>query len=301
MRIIYCADPLNPKKVDSYYEKEYEAAKTIGFNVSLINFEELQSNQTTRATRQISIQEQKEKALYRGWMMTGEVYFQLYNHLKNKNIELINNIDEYNFCHYTPNSYDVIKKITPLTVWLHKSEIEDSLDKVFDVVEVFGQGPIILKDYVKSRKHDWNEACFIPDASNKNKLLQVVKSFIELQGDELNEGLVFKAFVNLEFLSHHPQSGAPLSKEFRIFFLEGKPLITLEYWDEGVYGENKPELTPFIEIAKKINSHFFTMDIAKVENGSWVILELGDGQVSGLPNNADLIRFYNNIKLSNIQ
>ncbi|WP_341278762.1 ATP-grasp domain-containing protein [Paenibacillus sp. FSL H8-0537] len=142
-----------------------------------------------------------------------------------------------------------------------------ALEKVLDAVEVFGQGPIILKDYVKSRKHDWNEACYIPDASNTKKLLKVVKKFVELQGDELNEGLVFKEFVNLEFLSYHPQSGAPLSKEFRIFFLEGKPLITMEYWDEGIYDENKPDLAPFIEIAKKINSHFFTMDIAKVENG----------------------------------
>jgi hypothetical protein len=29
------------------------------------------------------------------------------------------------------------------------------------------------------------------------------------------------------------------------------------------------------------------MDIAKKENGDWIILELGDGQVSGLPDNAD--------------
>ncbi|MGM1050187.1 MAG: ATP-grasp domain-containing protein [Bacillota bacterium] len=232
---------------------------------------------------------------------SGEIYLQLYKNLKDKNVELINNVEEYNFCHYTPNSYEVIKKITPLTVWLHKSEIEVSFERVLDLVKIFGQSPIILKDYVKSRKHDWDEACFIPDASNSNKLLQVVEKFLELQSDDLNEGLVFKEFLNLEFLSYHPQSGSPLSKEFRIFFLDGKPIITLEYWDEGIYGELKPDLSSFIEVAKKINSRFFTMDIAKIENGPWIILELGDGQVAGLPNNADVIDFYNNIKISNIQ
>jgi hypothetical protein len=40
------------------------------------------------------------------------------------------------------------------------------------------------------------------------------------------------------------------------------------------------------------------MDIAKVEkNGDWVIIELGDGQVSGLPDNADLYEFYNRLKI----
>jgi len=39
------------------------------------------------------------------------------------------------------------------------------------------------------------------------------------------------------------------------------------------------------------------MDIAKVENGGWIIIELGDGQVSGLPDNADMNEFYNKLKM----
>jgi len=29
-----------------------------------------------------------------------------------------------------------------------------------------GSGPAIVKDYVKSRKHEWDEACFIPDLAD---------------------------------------------------------------------------------------------------------------------------------------
>jgi len=71
----------------------------------------------------------------------------------------------------------------------------------------------------------------------------------------------------MEFLTLHLKSKMPLTKEFRIFFLDGEPLQEFYYW----------------EVAKKINSRFFAMDIAKVENGGWTIIELGDGQVSGLP------------------
>ena len=34
------------------------------------------------------------------------------------------------------------------------------------------------------------------------------------------------------------------------------------------------------------------MDIAQKENGEWMIVELGDGQVSALPEKADVKRFY---------
>lgn len=68
------------------------------------------------------------------------------------------------------------------------------------------------------------------------------------------------------------------------------------YWDEGQYGEVKLELDNFKEIAHRIDNNFFTMDIAKKKNGDWIIMELGDGQVAGLPDNADSNAFYKSLK-----
>lgn len=48
----------------------------------------------------------------------------------------------------------------------------------------------------------------------------------------------------------------------------------------------------FEPILPTIKSNFFTMDIAKRKNGGWIIVELGDGQVAGLPDNADKAAFY---------
>lgn len=154
----------------------------------------------------------------------------------------------------------------------------------------------MIKDYVKSRKHDWNEACYIPDASDKEKVQQVTSRFLELQQDELNEGVVFREFVKLQFLTHHSQSNMPLSQEYRVFFLDGEPMYMANYWEEGQYDDTPPDLQPFLEVAKKIKSRFFTMDIAKLENGSWTILELGDAQVSALPEQADRFEFFTRLK-----
>jgi hypothetical protein len=34
------------------------------------------------------------------------------------------------------------------------------------------------------------------------------------------------------------------------------------------------------------------MDIARTVDGRWIIIELGDGQVAGLPDNCDIEDFY---------
>jgi sugar phosphate isomerase/epimerase len=48
----------------------------------------------------------------------------------------------------------------------------------------------------------------------------------------------------------------------------------------------------FIEVARRVQSRFFTMDVAKRLDGEWMIVELGDGQVAGLPDRADVVAFY---------
>lgn len=299
MKVIFCADPLDSKKVDMDYESEYRAAKELGFEVELMNFEDLvDMDNPELAVKKIKPSGELECAVYRGWMLKPDRYGELYNALKSRNIELINSPDNYKFCHYLPDSYDVIRNYTPNTIWFKRDQLSKSLDEVCEIlIKTFGKTPVMIKDYVKSRKHEWEEACFIPDASDSIKVKRVVNRFLELQGDDLNEGIVFRQFLKLEFLTLHSKSKMPLTKEFRIFFLDGEPLQEFYYWDEGDYDELKLDLTLFVEVAKKINSRFFTMDIAKVENGGWVIIELGDGQVSGLPDNADLHEFYNRLKM----
>ena len=39
------------------------------------------------------------------------------------------------------------------------------------------------------------------------------------------------------------------------------------------------------------------MDVAQKMDGDWMIVELGDGQVAGLPEKADEDLFYENLKI----
>ena len=38
------------------------------------------------------------------------------------------------------------------------------------------------------------------------------------------------------------------------------------------------------------------MDVAHMKGGDWIIVELGDGQVAGLPGSADASSFYRRLK-----
>jgi hypothetical protein len=121
---------------------------------------------------------------------------------------------------------------------------------------------------------------------------RVVRRFLQLQGEDLNEGLVFREFIQFEPLAEHSKSGMPLTKEFRIFFLDGEPLCSMEYWEEGDYAGVVPPVDQFRTVARTVRSRFFTMDVAKRVGGDWMIVELGDGQVAGLPDHADVTAFY---------
>jgi len=228
-------------------------------------------------------------------MLTPQIYKILYNGLLTKNIKLINSPEEYTHCHYLPNSYDKIISLTPKSNWTLENETIDEAT-VNSLTNEFENSPIIVKDYVKSEKHNWENACFIPDASDKENVNRIVKNFLELRGDSLNVGLVFREFEELEFLTIHSKSAMPLTKEFRLVFSNKKIISVFDYWDEGEYGETRPNLKVFKEIAKKVESNFFTMDVAKKQNGDWIIMELGDGQVAGLPDNANKNEYYENIK-----
>ena len=295
MRIIYCDSGFSPKEVDYMYAAEYKAAKQQFVPTSLISFEALKKGNITAALKRVKPNDEKGMGIYRGWMLTPNQYETLYIALLEKNIELINTPSEYKFCHYLPESYETIKDFTPKTTFKALTT-EFKLEDFQAQIEAFGNGPIVLKDYVKSQKHYWEEACFIPNAADKEQVNAVIQKFLELQDSDLNEGLVFREYVALEALTTHTASGMPLTKEFRVFVKNGKIISIYKYWDEGDYQNVEPVLETFDAILPKIKSNFFTMDIAKQKDGNWIIVELGDGQVAGLPDNADRGAFYEALK-----
>lgn len=292
MILLFCDSVIDPKQVEPDYEQEYQTSKALGFKTLLFSLEELNDGTPKAALKYIPTQDHNTKAIYRGWMLTPIVYTTLYNALLHKNITLQTTPQAYTHCHYLPETYTKIKAHTPKTLWT----TDVTPNAITALAKPFGNTPIIVKDYVKSEKHHWEDACYIPDASNTTQVHKVVNRFLELRGRYLNKGIVFRQFETLEHLTTHSKSGMPLTKEYRLFFFNNTEYILYKYWDEGDYKNEIPDLKPFLELAKTIESSFFTMDIAKKENGEWIIMEIGDAQVSGLPEHANIQDFYSKIQ-----
>jgi ATP-grasp domain, R2K clade family 2 len=290
--ILFCENPLMVNEVDPDYATEYNAAKENGLPILLYNYETLtDADNATRATKAIQPAATMQPVIYRGWMLTPKQYANLYAVLLSKNYPLINNLTQYQNCHYLPDSLKFIKPYTPLTVFQYWN-VENSMELLIQKTKVFGSHAVILKDFVKSEKHNWETACFVKDASNKEQLIQSIQNLLELRGTFLNEGIVVREFIDLNYLTIHSKSGMPLMEEYRLFFYQHKLVGIYNYWEEGEYTFDPVNIDLFAELATIIKSNFFSMDIARQKNGEFIIMELGDGQVAGLPDAVDRNAFY---------
>ena len=143
--------------------------------------------------------------------------------------------------------------------------------------------PYVVKDYVKSRKHEWYDACFIESIDDRENAARVIGNFIDRQGIDLVGGIVLRKFEKLKKIGYHERSGMPLSEEYRVFIYAGKILAVDDYWLEDSDVNLSTEEYQWMEsIAQRVKSNFVTVDLARKEDGSLIIMELGDGQVSGL-------------------
>jgi hypothetical protein len=305
MKILFPSEPFSPKQVDSAFKAEYEAAKLVGFEIFLYDHDELvksghfisnlpynhgpleiiAGDQVTR-----SIAQNNEPILFRGWMLKVEYYGCLVVSLIEKNYKLINDVENYWNAHYFTHAYPVIKDHTSKAWWTGDwDKMVDTETVDWKSVRDYLGGDVIIKDYVKSEKGNSDLFILKKELSNEefyNKILQ----FIEARGKLFNRGIVFKQIEQLKKYDG-------VTNEWRIFFVNNKP-INFGFNSEKLCKTSQPPfetLVTFWELGKSVKSNFFTMDIAEKEDGSWMILELGDGQVSGLPAAEEPIKFYNNL------
>lgn len=278
--ILLPSEPFNPRQIDPDFEHEREAAKAAGLDTALIDHSRVLEGAAAAAVARTP--QAAGPAVYRGWMLKPHQYQAMHAALQSRGIALINTPEQYRTCHYLPESYPWIDGHTPRSVWFRLDGTLDS-EQLKESLAPFADSSLVVKDYVKSQTHYWQEACFIAAASDLPAVERVVRKFLELQGDDLNEGLVFREFVPLKVVGTHPKSGMPLAAEFRIFWLSGRPILSHRYWgDLTTFDAPLPwaELTP---IAERIPSRFFTMDVAFLADGGWTIVELGTPRLLGYP------------------
>jgi hypothetical protein len=276
---IFCADPLNPRSAEPDFASEVAAAREAGFKTAVLDHDSLDHRiDADDALRGARLSSGPGYAIYRGWMLKSRAYEALHTALKACGIEILTGPAEYEACHHTPGSYQALKAFMPETAWVTAEKLDEP-EAIASALGQFGTEAVVIKDWVKSQAAGyWSEACFIPNASDTGAALTVIQRFRDLQGDSLVGGVVFKRYLPLL------QTGQP-ADEYRAFAVNGQIVGCWPRSDAArVHGGPPADLLS--KVAANVPSPFASADFGVDESGRWWLLEVGDGQVSGLPGEA---------------
>ncbi|MBI3712433.1 MAG: ATP-grasp domain-containing protein [Burkholderiales bacterium] len=242
MHLLYPCDPFNKKVPDDAYAEEFVAAQAKGIPCSLFSAEDFECGEFTARP---AFPEGVE-VVYRGWMLTPQRYGELQAAILAKGAKALTSEQQYRHCHYLPEWYSLCEDLTPKTVFLAE-------DADFSIaLSHHSWSAFFVKDYVKSLTTSRGSV-----AKNVQEIYEIV-GLIKLYRGQIEGGVSIRQFEDL----------SPETEE-RYFVLNGKAFAC-----EG----SAPDIVQ--DIAKRIQSPFFSVDIVLGANGTPRLIELGDGQVS---------------------
>jgi hypothetical protein len=283
--LLSCADPLRPTRTDPHFARDARAARDLGAAVALIDHDALQRGAGGEAIARVP--RDLGPAWYRGWMTTAAEYTALAAALTGRGTPPAVPPEHYRAAHELPGWYDAFAALTPASVWSpvapHRPPEPAALTAL---VRPLRPGPLVIKDYVKSRKHEWDEACHVPDGADTARLHATVTRLVELAGDGLAGGVVVREFEEY--------AGA----EVRVWWIDGDPVLVGPHPDtpddrpgtgaRGGLDTGLDAALPAVGTAVgALGCRFVTTDLARRTDGVWRVVEVGDGQVSDLPVTAD--------------
>jgi hypothetical protein len=208
------------------------------------------------------------KSLIIGRYSTLPYYDELTKDLKNMDSKLINSFSQYSWI-ANFEWYEALKEYTFQT-WFKAEDLPN--DKT----------EFIVKGTLNSRKSEWDT---MMHAKSKQDAIRIM---IELKKDSVigTQDIIFRRFEKL-ITYDHGIKGLPFTNEWRFFYFNGQLVDYGYYWSiaKKVDHTISPDGVEFAnQVAKKVSEHsnFFAMDIAQREDGSWVLVEINDGQSAGL-------------------
>lgn len=244
LHLLFPSHPLFKTKPDDIFKEQFLTAKEMGINCSVFNTDELKHGKFNPFPKLSG----EELVVYRGWMLSVSEYEALEKLVASCGAKLNTTTEQYKLTHYLPEWYPILNSITPETVFA------DNLDQVKTLLLTKSWKKFFVKDYVKSLTTARGSV-----ATNLKEIDEIIQELTNYRGC-LEGGVCIREYEN--FL--------PFT-ESRFFICGG-----------FVYGTtfNHPPL--LYEIASKIQSPFYSVDLVIDNNRNCRLIEIGDGQVSDL-------------------
>lgn len=285
--LLFPGDPLRPRRgappgrtlrEDPRFAAEAAAARSAGAATAVLDHEALLAGDAAAAVARVP--HDAGPVWYRGWMLPADRYAELAAALTARGGRLLTSPASYRAAHELPGWYDTFRALTPPSAWLpcapgHTPERTALAHLAAGLGGPDDPRPLLVKDWVTSRKHEWHEAAYVPDGQDTERLTSVVARFLALQEEFLTGGVVLRAFEDFAAVG-----------EARVWWLDGEPVLTSPHPDTPELRPT-PDLSHVAPAVRELGARFITTDLALRSDGVWRVVEVGDGQVSGLPTGTD--------------
>ena len=281
--ILFPSDYFSPRSPNENYFSEFEAVvSTEGLEAALFNFDEYIEGASLVLNEDASTL--PNILVYRGWMMSPERYNKFYEDLRLLGFEPLTTPACYEQMHCFPNAAKMLErrtlKRTPnyLAFPMNDGAVNVDADLINVTFDRF-----MIKDFVKSAK-DTAFPSSVKTPISQDDLNDLVTKFIEIRGSLFVGGVVVKEYVDLK------RYGG-VTNEWRNFCFANGVNLGLNRNSNQPSNCSVPPVE-LLEACNAFDSPFCTIDYAELEDGSWTIIETGDGQVSGLAASDSPTRFY---------
>lgn len=243
LHFVFPASPLDPRSIESDFQQQRDALAHAGFSTSLVG------DATFDSAAPLTRVPAESMVVYRGWMVDPIQYERFANAVIAGGASLLTSAAAYQRTHYLPEWYPLLRDLTPETVVVPpEADLERELDRL-------GWGEFFIKDYVKSLKTAPG-----PIVRQPSEAKPLIEAMVRYRGT-----------IEGGFCVRRVERFVPGS-ERRFFVMDRQPA------DAG--GDAVPEIVR--AVAGRIDSRFYSVDIAQNERGAWRVVEIGDGQVSDL-------------------
>lgn len=272
--IVFPSSYFDHTEIDEDLKAEYDAVmETKNFDVVIFSYDKWFNEGVLCLNKK---PDETRTAVYRGWMMKPENYKAFYERLLSENIRLVTSPEEYSLFHIFPNIYpELIRDTARMLIYPDVESI--------DLEEVKKKFPkFMVKDFVKSVKGT-EFPKFFDGSVTENEFQSLMEIFLKYRGGLFTGGICIKEFLPLKHYGTR-------TNEYRVFYANHNIISVCRNSGQGAYTPTPPqELT---EKYRMLGSPYYTIDCAELEDGSWKILESGDGQVSGLSDGQDAYSYF---------
>ncbi len=244
MQIVYPDNYLNLDSPDEVFEQEYLCARDSGIHCLL-----LASERAAMGKYQFSGSfEPDVPVIWRGWMLNADEYRRLHNAVTAHGEKMLESPEDYIRNHHITGWYERCRAYTPETMITTPDADFENLTSQLQWSAYF------VKDYVKSLTTSRGSV-----AKDAEEIREILRLMVDFRGN-IEGGVSLRRFEKFKNNSE------------RRYFVLNRQVFSAD--------DQIPERVS--EIARCVDTPFYSMDIAENSDGELRLVEIGDGQVSDI-------------------